>query len=108
MNNDRRQVVAFMAFAAIFALIGHTVKSTTGQSKAGSDVKIILGAGLGTVLLTLLAEAGDGGASFAKGLAALTLISSVLINGTPVFSAVSNLTSKTASSPKLVTTPMVG
>src|ERR1035437_3308618 len=108
MNNDRRQIVAFMAFAVAFALIGHTVKAGSGQAKSGTDVKILLGGGLGTVLLALLAEAGESGAQFAKGLAVLTLVSSVLINGTPVFGAITKLTSKSSPALSLKTSPKVG
>lgn len=101
MQNDQRQIIAFMAFAVAFALIGHTAK---GHNVAGGDAKIVLGGGIGTVLLVLLSEAGDPGEVLAKGLAAITMISSVLINGTPVFSAVSKLTSKSSPTPQLVTT----
>lgn len=108
MNNDRRQIIGLMAFAVAFALIGHTTKAGAGQAKAGADVKILLGGGLGAVLLLLLAEAGESGAQFAKGLAVLTLVSSVLINGTPVFNAVTKLTSKSSPALSLTTAPKVG
>lgn len=103
-----RQIVAFMAFAVAFGVIGHqtrhpAVKSSTGPT---TDVKILLGGAIGTVLLVLLAQAGDGAASFAKGLAAVTLVSSVLINGTVVFNAVDHLTgTKAPVAPTKVSVP---
>ena len=83
-----------MAFAGIFALVGTTQRSLAKASPPApnQDVKIILGTTLGTVLLFLLSEAGDGAASFAVGLAGITLISSVLINGTGVFNAINKAT----------------
>lgn len=91
-----RSILAMMSFAVAFALIGHTVNSKSSTSKAGGDVKIILGGAIGTVLLTLLGEGGDAAASFAKGLAGVTLLSSIIINGKPVFGAVSHLTGPAA------------
>ena len=104
--NDQRQIVAFMAFAVAFGVIGHTMKSkTSGGTTAGADVKIILAGAVGTVLLVLLSEAGQGGETFAKGLAALTLISSVLVNGSPLFSDISKEFSSAGKTPQLITTP---
>lgn len=112
MENPSRQIVAFMAFAVAFGVIGHQTNHPTGTSSkspitagAGGDVKIMLGGAIGTVLLVLLAQAGDGAASFAKGLAAVTLVSSILINGTTVFGAVSHLTGTTTATPAKVSVP---
>lgn len=91
MEDPNRQIVAFMAFAMAFGLIGHHVKAPSYPATTGTDVKILVGGAIGTVLLVLLAQAGDGPAEFAKGLAIVTLVSSILINGTPVFGAVSKL-----------------
>jgi hypothetical protein len=84
-GSDARLIATFMFFAVTFALIGHTISTT--KEKTG-DVKIILGGMIGTVLLALLAETGETEATFAKGLAVVTLLSSVLVNGTPVFKAI--------------------
>jgi hypothetical protein len=109
MKGDQRQIVAFMTFAVLFGLVGHTIKVKNNQNTgAGADVKILLGGALGTVLLVLLSEAGSGGDQFAKGLAVITLVSSVLVNGTGVFGGISKLTAKTAPTPQLVTTPKAG
>lgn len=108
--NDQRQIVAFMAFAVVFGLVGHTIKtaSTSSSGIGGADVKIVLGGAVGTVLLVLLSEAGEGGETFAKGLAGLTLVASVLINGSPVFKKISTITSKSTPAPHLVTTKKAG
>ena len=112
METPSRQIVAFMAFAVAFGVIGHQTTHPTGTSSTSplpaggsGDVRIFLGGAIGTVLLVLLAQAGDGAASFAKGLAAVTLVSSVLINGTTVFGAVSHLTGTTAATPAKVSVP---
>lgn len=112
--NPSRQIVAFMAFAMAFAVIGHTVKSGgvsnpvplpgTGIKGTTTDVKILLGGSIGTVLLVLLASTGSGAASFAKGLAGVTLLSSILINGAPVFGAVSKLSGAKTTAPATTTT----
>ena len=107
--NQQRTIVAMMTFAVVFALIGHTAKLKGSSSPVdGGDVKILLGGAVGTVLLVLLGEAGESGATFAKGIAIITLVSSVLINGKPVFGGISHLTAKTTPAPKLITTPKVG
>lgn len=95
MNTDQRMIGVFMAFAVIFALVGKATRGT-GSQVAG-DAKVILGGTIGAVLLSLLAEAGEGAAGFAKGLAGITLLSSVFINGQPVFSEVSRLSKSTGT-----------
>ena len=111
-ESPSRQIVAFMAFAVAFGVIGHQTNHPSGTSSsspitpgASGDVKIFLGGAIGTVLLVLLAQAGDGAASFAKGLAAVTLVSSILINGNTVFGAVSHLTGTKTSTPAKVSVP---
>lgn len=91
MDDSTRKIAAFMAFAVVFALVGHAANRTT--SKVG-DTTILLGGTIGAVLLALLAQAGGEAASYAEGLAGITLVSSVLINGLPVFKAVDRLTTK--------------
>jgi hypothetical protein len=97
MNNDTRQIFALMAFTGLFAVIGETVRKGKGQNKPGTDVKIFLGVGMATVLLTLLAQAGGAGEDFAKGLAVIALVTSILVNGAPVFEGVSKLTGNVAT-----------
>lgn len=90
MDNDQRQIAVMMTFAVVFAIVGKATKGATDQ--VGGDAKIILGGTLGIVLLELMAETVPALSSFAKGLAAITLLSSVLINGEPVFNAVNKTT----------------
>ena len=92
MDDTSRRIVAFMLFAGVFALVGHTASRTPHQT---GDATIILGATIGAVLLVLLAQAGGQAEGFAEGLAGITLVSSVLINGGPVFGAVNKLTAGT-------------
>jgi hypothetical protein len=92
MGNDQRAIVGFMGAAVVFALIGDVVKQKTKSVPAGSYVKILLGGGLATGLLVLMSEAGATGADFAKGLAVITLVASVLSNGTVVFTGIDKLT----------------
>lgn len=102
--DSTRKIVAYMAFAGGFAIVGHTVKASRGVATKGGDVKIFLGTAIGATLLALLAEGGEGGAKLATGLAAITLISSILINGVTVFTGVNNLTTKaTGPTPRLPT-----
>lgn len=99
MGPDQRSIVGFMGAAVVFALVGDVIKKKNGQSvPAGSYVKIILGGTLGAGLLSLLAEAGGSGAEFAKGLAVITLLASILVNGADVFKGVDTLTG-TVSTP---------
>ena len=92
MGDDRTAIVGFMAGAGVFALVGETVKRKNGQGKPGEDVRIILGTAIGAILLSLLAEAGSGAASFAKGIAGIALVASVVINGLPVFTGINKVT----------------
>lgn len=89
-GSPSRRIVTFMAFTVVFSLIGHTVKSRKGVStaKPGSDVTIILGGVFAATLLTLLSDLGPEGAAWAVGLSEISLLSSVLINGAPVFSEI--------------------
>lgn len=89
-GSPSRKIVTFMAFTVVFALIGHTVKAKKGTAKTGSDVTIILGGVFAATLLTLLADLGAEGAAWAIGLSEISLLSSVLLNGAPVFSEISN------------------
>jgi hypothetical protein len=92
MGTDQRAIVGFMGAAVVFALIGDVIKQKTQSVPSGAYVKIILGGGIGTGLLVLVSDAGGPAAEFAKGLALITMVASILINGTDVFSGVSKVT----------------
>jgi high-affinity Fe2+/Pb2+ permease len=92
MGNDQRAIVGFMGAAVLFALVGDVIKSQKSSVPSGAYVKIILGGGIGAGLLVLLSDTGSGASEFAKGLALITMVASVLVNGTDVFSGVSKVT----------------
>ena len=92
-----------MVFAVLFALFGKAAKGTTNQ--VAGDAKIILGGTMAIVLLELLAETAPVASNYAKGLAGITLLSSILINGEPVFNAI-NKSTKIAL-PTKTTTPSI-
>lgn len=101
MNDDARQILALMAFTGLFAIIGEAAK---GGDEAGTDVKIFIGVGAGTVLLTLVAQMGSGAATFAKGVAIVALLASILKNGESVFNGLANLTGNLKSSSSTTST----
>jgi hypothetical protein len=89
-----------MAFAVAFTLIGKVASASTATKDPVAkvtDVQIVLGGGIGTVLLVLLSEMGETAATLARGLAGITLLGSVLVNGKPVFALVSTMTTATSS-----------
>jgi hypothetical protein len=99
MGSDQRAIIGFLGAAVVFALIGDVVKQKTQSVPSGSYVKIVLGGTLGAGLLVLVSEAGSGAADFAKGLAMLTLVASVLVNGLPVFTGIDKLTTTLKPTP---------
>jgi hypothetical protein len=92
MGSDSRAIVGYMGAAVVFALIGDLIKSKTTSVPSGSYVKIIVGGTIGAGLLALLADTGNTAGEYAKGLALITMVASILINGTDVFSGVSHVT----------------
>jgi hypothetical protein len=108
-----RLIVPLMAVAVSIVLVGHTVEPTKASKLDPhvGDAQILLGGIAATVILTLLAMAGDVGATFAKGVAAITLLSSVVIYGGPLSahlqSAVAPQVAKNAKAAK-PTTPTKG
>jgi len=92
MGNNQRAIMGFMGAAVVFALIGDVIKQKTKSVPAGSYVKIILGGGIGTGLLVLVSDVGAPAAEFAKGLALITMVASILVNGTDVFTGVDKVT----------------
>ena len=92
MGTDQRAIVGFLGAAVVFALIGDVVKSKKSSVPSGAYVRILLGGGIGAGLLVLVSETGAGAASFARGLALITMVASVLVNGEVVFAGVDKLT----------------
>jgi hypothetical protein len=104
-----RTIITLMTFAVLFALAGVEIerlsKAVTSPSvgTVASTVtggpRIILGGTVATVALVLLSHAGEPGREFAVGLALITFLSSALIYGAPVWSALSNAIGTRASGP---------
>jgi len=109
---DSRLILAFMFFAGIEAIIAQEKKAAAkGQIYVATPARIILGGTVATVMLTLLAHAGEGGKKFAIGLAGVTFASSTLINGSAVFGSVNTLLGykpTKASTPSSPSTPTTG
>ena len=108
-----REVFGYMGVAVVFALIGNEIKvakhppdsknplqSTSVLTDSGT---IIFGGFTAAAALTLLSHAGDGGRQLAVGLAAVTMLSSVLVYGGPVWKALGALTGQ--SKPTRATSP---
>ena len=98
-----RSIVGFMGIAVIFAVIGNEIEhpKPAGAAKAGGnvagstftrDTTIILGGFTGAAVLSIVAKAGDAGQQFAVGLAAVTMVSSMIFYGAPVWKAVAGAT----------------
>lgn len=88
-----RTIVPLMVFATSIALIGHTLEPTKSKAHPQvGDAQIILGGTIATVILTLLAQGGDVGSKFARGIALVALLSSIGLYGTPVLAGLNHLT----------------
>lgn len=106
LGEDSRMIVAFMFFAGVFAIIGYEKKSKTNTTqKIANPAEIVLGGTVAAVALTLLSHAGEGGKKFAVGLAGVTFASSVLINGSSVFTSVKILEGATGTAASTPSTP---
>ena len=88
-----REVFGYMGVAVVFALIGNEIrqakhgKGTTSPGTLSESGVIIFGGFTAAAALTLISHAGDGGRQFAVGLAAVTMVSSVLVYGGDVWKA---------------------
>ena len=107
-----REVFGFMSVAVVFAIIGNEIKVAKSPAKAATGAvpsvltdsgAIIFGGFTAAAALTLLSHAGEGGRQFAVGLAAVTMLSSMLVYGGPVWEALATATGR--SKPTRGTTP---
>jgi hypothetical protein len=83
-----------MGITVLFSLIGNELKntpSTPGADKLTTGGKIILGGAVATTALTLLSHAGNAGRQFSVGLASVAMVTSTLVYGGPVWTALSKL-----------------
>jgi hypothetical protein len=56
-------------------------------------ITIMIGGGVATIILLVISHAGEPGAELATGLAVVTMVSSVLVFGKPVWDLIGSLTS---------------
>ena len=101
-----REVFGFMSVAVVFAIIGNEIKVAKSPAKQATGAvpsiltdsgAIIFGGFTAAAALTLLSHAGEGGRQFAVGLAAVTMLSSMLVYGGPVWEALGNATGRSKS-----------
>ena len=92
-TNGARTIFGFLGVAVIFALIGNEIKPTakTAPGVLTDSGAIIFGGFTAAAALTLISHAGEGGNQLAVGLAAVTMVSSVLVYGGPVWKALGNI-----------------
>lgn len=111
MASPTRTVVGLMGAAVVFSLVGAEIKiqkTTSGNDAKATYTKpitIILGGSIATLILTLMAESGQGGAKLATGIAGLTATSAILIEGAPVWQLITSITSGKNSG---ITSPATG
>lgn len=108
-SKSSRTIVTLVALAGGIALISNELETGVTGSKVStaqhaSGAKIILGATVSGVTLTLLSHAGDAGQTFATGLAVVLFLSSALVYGGPFFKLVGSVTS--TSKPSTPTKPV--
>ena len=100
-GSSARTILYLMAFATGIALVGHTFepRRSTKLTPGVGDAQILLGGVAATVILTLLAQAGEVGQRFGKGVALIALLSSLGYYGGPVFDGLSRLTGQATRAP---------
>ncbi len=80
-----QSVVTFMGMTVIVSIIGAEVGVARGTLAGGNfiskPVEIIIGGTVATIVLSLIAKAGEPGQQFAVGLALVTFISALLVYG---------------------------
>lgn len=114
-SEPTRTIVPVMFFATGIALVGHisqqaagTVKVTKNSPPQLRDSQIILGGTIATVILTGIAQAGDIGASFAKGLSVITLVAVIAVYGTDIVGIINKVTGQVQTSTGIRTAPTKG
>ena len=111
-STDPRTIVVLVGSATAISLVGHVADlkgSVTTvvakRSPALGDAQILLGGTAAAVILVLLSQAGDVGATFAKGVALILLLSSIGVYGGPVVKALSRVTGQATATTKVTPTP---
>jgi hypothetical protein len=113
-TNPSRTIVPLMVFATVIALVGHSQEVATQEvatqktpklNPAVGDAQILLGGTIAAVILTLIAEAGNVGAKFGKGLALLALLSSIALYGGGVATGLNKITGQVTPQGAKAATP---
>lgn len=102
------KIVGAMAVAMVFGVIGGERKALAGgstnvASTIESPVKVILGGTIATAILVGISEMGEPGAQLGTGLAVVVLVVSLLVNGAPVWSLISDVVSSKPTTPTTTT-----
>jgi hypothetical protein len=111
-TGNARTVAGLMGLAMLFSVIGAEIKALE-PAKGGVELPaafsepfiIIAGGTVATVALVVIADLGQGGRKFAVAFAGLAMVTAVLVNGGPVWSAILNLTGGKATGETGSTTP---
>ena len=111
-STDPRTIVVLVGAATAISLVGHVAdlkgSATTvlaKKSPALGDAQILLGGTAAAVILVLLSQDGDLGATFSKGTALVLLLSSVGLYGAPVVKALAKVTGQATATTKVTPTP---
>lgn len=91
IKGTSRTITALMLFTTGIALAGNEVKEAAGTAKV-TYTEIFIGGAVATTTLVLLSHAGDAGEQFATGLAVISFLSVLLIQGTPLLTGITVLT----------------
>jgi hypothetical protein len=96
--------------AIIFSVIGAEINPKASVAgKAFSEPFLIIGGGtIAAVILSLIADAGNTGRQFAVGIAGLACVTSVLVNGAPVWKAINGFIGGTPTGSTGATKPTSG
>lgn len=98
-------VVLLMGTTVILAIVGEASTPKTSKiTQALDPARIIIGGGVATVILSMLAKTGDAGRSFAMGLALLSLVTVGMTYGIPLSHTLSGVLTPPGAQPSVPTT----
>lgn len=107
-RSPQRAIVGTMAFGVLFALVGSELTIQKGGQSTVRPITIMIGGGVATTILLVISHAGEEGAELAEGLAVVTMVTTVLVAGSPVWQWLSKLLAKPSVSPLFLPAPGVG
>jgi hypothetical protein len=97
LGANQQKILVAMAVTAIFATVGEYSRPAAHQTgpaaktSAPDPFRILLGAGLATIILIGVAELGEGPSEFAWGLAVIAALTATLVYGKPTWDLISSL-----------------